>query len=50
MYVCKYMHVCIDICSVFVYLGWELSSYSGYKWIVCTYLYEGTGYAGSGSY
>lgn len=23
MYVCKYMHVCIDICSVFVYLGWE---------------------------
>lgn len=50
-YVCVYVYVRIDTCSVFVYVsGGELSSYSGYKWIVCTDLYEGTGYTGSGSY
>lgn len=48
---CVYVYVRIDTCSVFVYVsGGELSSYSGYKWIVCTDLYEGTGYTGSGSY
>lgn len=48
--VCVYVYVRIDICVFLCMYRGELSSYSGYKWIVCTDLYEGTGYTGSGSY